>query len=106
MYLLRVARVLLIGLAPLLGLAVANAEVIVAGENNPEYKATIYRPAVHDTASSKEPVTLNLGPHLFIDDFLIDKTTNVTRHVNCPKRIRICLIRLSPARMISTFSLI
>jgi hypothetical protein len=66
----------------------AADEVIVAGADNPAYKAELYRPAANTTisSSSKTPLPLRTGPHLFIDDYLIDKTTNVTRRVNSPKR--------------------
>jgi hypothetical protein len=66
--------------------AASGAEVVEAGEDNPEYKATLYRPAAHATMSPKTPLALRLGPHLLIDDYLIDKTTNVRRRVNVPQR--------------------
>jgi len=61
-------------------------EIITAGEGNPAYKALLYRPAANATMSPKEPLRLRPGPHLFIDDYLIDKTASVTRRVNCPVR--------------------
>ncbi|MBN1420750.1 MAG: hypothetical protein JXP34_18410 [Planctomycetes bacterium] len=65
----------------------ATAEdVVTAGEDDPAYEAELYRPAAHATMTAKEPLALKPGPHLLIDDHLIDKTTNVTRRVNCPAR--------------------
>jgi hypothetical protein len=66
--------------------AAAAAEPVTAGANNPAYKAELYRPAANATISPKEPLPLAVGPHLFIDDYLIDKATNVGRRVNCPVR--------------------
>jgi hypothetical protein len=63
-----------------------GADVVAAGEGHPEYRATLYRPAANATMSPKTPLELRAGPHLFIDDYWIDKTTNVRRRVNAPKR--------------------
>lgn len=48
-------------------------------------RSNIYRP---DQAISRtnEPVLLGLGPHLFVDDYLIGQSRNVTRRVNRPQR--------------------
>lgn len=64
----------------------AADEVLTAGQDNPAYKALLYRPGANATLSPKKPLPLGPGPHLFIDDYLIDKTANVTRRVNCPER--------------------
>ncbi len=64
----------------------AGNEVFTAGEGNPAYKALLYRPAVNATMSPKKALRLRPGPHLFIDDYLIDKTVKVTRRVNRPLR--------------------
>lgn len=49
------------------------------------FKASIYQklkePVKHDG-----PIVLKPGPHLFVDDYLIQTSSNVTRRVNCPKR--------------------
>lgn len=37
-------------------------------------------------ADSAEPIQLRAGPHLFIDDFLIESSVNLTRKVNALKR--------------------
>lgn len=34
----------------------------------------------------RDPVALRPGPHLFVDDFLIEAASNVTRRVNVPRR--------------------
>lgn len=64
----------------------AAGEVLTAGQDHPAYKAVLYRPNANATMSPKKPLPLGPGPHLFIDDYLIDKTANVTRRVNRPAR--------------------
>jgi hypothetical protein len=50
-------------------------------------KASIYTPATtRPTAAAAEPIRLDRGPHLFIDDFLIAESKNVRRVVNRPQR--------------------
>ena len=46
--------------------------------------AKLYSPGTRPTA--KAPIRLRPGPHLFIDDFLIESSSGVTREVNCPRR--------------------
>lgn len=66
---------------------VANgSEVMQAGKNNPAYKAAVYRPAPEAAPPAKEPIRLRPGPQLFLDEFLIGKSDNVKRRVNCPAR--------------------
>lgn len=36
--------------------------------------------------SAKEPIELQPGPHLFLDEFLIASSSNITREVNVPAR--------------------
>ena len=48
-------------------------------------KASIYRPATTRLVAA-EPIKLERGPHLFIDDFLIAESKNVRRVVNRPQR--------------------
>lgn len=66
--------------------AAIGAEVIEAGKDSPAYCAELYRPAANTTVSPKKPIDLSAGPQLFIDDYLIDKTENVSRRVNSPAR--------------------
>jgi hypothetical protein len=49
-----------------------------------ETKAEIYLPEKKRAAS--EPIRLPSGPHLFLDDFLIASSTDLTRRVNRPRR--------------------
>ncbi|MEO6034186.1 MAG: hypothetical protein ABIQ35_02910 [Verrucomicrobiota bacterium] len=39
-----------------------------------------------DSKSSREPIVLNPGPHLFLDEFLVENSSNVLRRVNPPVR--------------------
>lgn len=57
-----------------------------AGQDDAARKNAVYRPAANGSMSAKKPVALRPGPHLFIDDFLIDQTSDVRRRVNCPVR--------------------
>jgi hypothetical protein len=59
--------------------------VIEAGKDNPAYKAKLYRPA---TSTATEPIRLRPGPQLFVDDYLVGKSVDVKRRVNCPVRDR------------------
>ncbi len=68
------------------GLEAYGSEVIRAEAGNPACKAQLYRPAANLTMSPKKPLSLRPGPHLFIDDYLIDKTANIVRRVNSPVR--------------------
>lgn len=42
--------------------AATGAEIVQAGEDNPEYRATLYRPAANATMSPKTPLALRVGP--------------------------------------------
>lgn len=46
--------------------------------DTPEWAAAIRRP--------ERPITLRPGPHLFLDDYLIESSQNLTRRVNSPLR--------------------
>ena len=35
---------------------------------------------------STSPIILRAGPHLLLDDYLIEQSSNVTRRINCPQR--------------------
>ncbi len=59
--------------------------VAEAGKDNPAYRASVYRPAT-SAPEAKEPIRLRPGPQLFLDEFLIAKSENVSRRVNCPVR--------------------
>ena len=63
-----------------------GVEVVQAGKNNEAIKATIYRPSTDAASSNKEPIRLQPGPHLFIDDYLIAKSDGFSRRVDCPAR--------------------
>ena len=47
-------------------------------------------------AQSSEPIAVGHGPHLFIDEFLIDQKTNVTLTVNPPQRKELVMIADKP----------
>ena len=36
--------------------------------------------------TTAKPILLRAGPHLLLDDYLIEQTSNVTRRINCPHR--------------------
>src|SRR5687768_869271 len=39
-----------------------------------------------DSKPSPAPIVLNPGPHLFLDEFLVESSSNVVRRVNPPVR--------------------
>lgn len=49
-----------------------------------ETKAVIY--AAGGNVAASGPIRLGRGPHLFLDDLLIDSSANLARKVNCPPR--------------------
>ncbi len=49
-----------------------------------EDKSAIYRPATAKTPTTA--IRLGPGPHLFLDEFLIESSSNVTRRINMPNR--------------------
>ena len=52
-----------------------------------ESKASIYaRPSTHPAAAASAPITLTSGPHLLIDDQLIESSHNIRRVVIRPSR--------------------
>jgi len=55
-----------------------------AGLWSAENKSAIYSPSARKGASTT-PV-LGPGPHLFLDEFLIESSSNLTRRVNAPQR--------------------
>ena len=57
----------------------ACEEVPVSYEN-----AALYSPG--QTPQSSAPIVLGAGPHLFIDDYLVDPSSSATRHVHKPER--------------------
>jgi hypothetical protein len=71
----------------LLGITVGRgAEIVEAGKPGQAVGASVYRSGGEATPIAKEPIPLRPGPQLFIDDYLIGKTINVRRRVNCPVR--------------------
>jgi len=60
--------------------------VVSAPSGDEEWNSALYRPGQEDASRASEPIRLKAGPHLLVDDFLIERCTNVTRRVNCPKR--------------------
>ena len=51
-----------------------------------EFRSGIYQPGKVVPARGQGPICLGPGPHLFIDDFLIQSSANVKRRVNRPRR--------------------
>lgn len=49
-------------------------------------RSCIYQPGEVVPTHGRGPIRLRCGPHLFVDDFLIEWSENVTRHVNRPPR--------------------
>jgi hypothetical protein len=72
------------------GIAAIVVAMIVASQTRAAdivSKASIYAPATTRPAgSAAEPIELQRGPHLFIDDFLIAESKNVRRVVSPPQR--------------------
>jgi hypothetical protein len=64
----------------------AGPRVVSAPAGDEEWNSSIYRPGRKERAGPGEPVRLGAGPHLFVDDLLIDRSTNVKRRVNRPRR--------------------
>jgi len=60
--------------------------VVSIPQGDEEVKAGIYGTSPEPTSRGGEPIRLRPGPHLFIDDFLIERTSNVRRRVNPPQR--------------------
>src|SRR5687768_3831278 len=48
--------------------------------------AMIAAAGVRDTAGAEAPLTLGSGPHLFLDDHLIQRSAGVTRRIRSPER--------------------
>jgi hypothetical protein len=62
-----------------------GASVISAPTGDEPVKSSIYHPG-QKAATGLGPIRLRCGPHLFVDDFLIASSANVTRRVNRPER--------------------
>ncbi len=60
--------------------------VISAPRGDEDVCASVYRPGRQAGRHADEPIRLEAGPHLFIDDFLIAESSGVTRRVNRPER--------------------
>jgi len=50
------------------------------------FRSNIYRPGQVVPERGQGPIRLGLGPHLFVDDYLIQSSTKVKRRVNRPQR--------------------
>jgi len=59
--------------------------VVSVPSGDDEFKANIYQ-KLNKPVTRDSPIVLKNGPHLFIDDYLIQTSSNVTRRVNCPMR--------------------
>lgn len=66
--------------------------VISVPTGSEEFKSSIYghsregQPSPQAARDARSPLRLRLGPHLFVDDFLVAETSNVRRRVNPPRR--------------------
>jgi len=60
--------------------------VISAPKGDEPVCASIYRPGQREGRQSDEPLRLGGGPQLFVDDFLIEESSGLTRRVNRPTR--------------------
>ena len=80
----------------LLARAIANGTVPAGSAGEPsvvavptgseEFASAIYQKAVKERKPRTGPIRLRPGPHLFIDDFLVEKSQDIKRRVNCPRR--------------------
>ena len=75
----------ILALAVLAGMAILAFADQEGAEKTPltNSRASIYVPGY---AGDTRPLALNRGPHLFIDDFLISESDNITRNVCIPVR--------------------
>ena len=64
----------------------AGSTVVAAPAGGEVSKAAIYRPGSAAVAPGGPAVRLGLGPHLLVDDFLIQRSTKLRRRVNVPAR--------------------
>ena len=82
-------RWLIVGLAVHVAIASTRADepaVVFVPNGTEAIEASLYRPTPDGTQRGEKPIRLTTGPHLFIDDFLIEKASGVERRVNCPVR--------------------
>ncbi len=70
----------------LIGAAAWGEEPMPSAENIPlsNTKAMIYEPG--STTRPGAPISLGVGPHLFLDEYLIERVENVERVVDAPQR--------------------
>ncbi len=84
------ASVGLLGLCHTMRVAVAVAgdspQVISVPRGDEEVCACIYRPGTAAKRPASGPIRLGAGPHLFLDDDLIEVCAGLTRRVNRPVR--------------------
>jgi hypothetical protein len=64
-----------------------GAVTIAGAADGNESKASIYLPPALRVPVGT-PIPLKAGPHLFVDDFLVESSSNITRKVNMPARDR------------------
>lgn len=64
--------------------AAPDEPVVSAPAGDEEDCSSVYMPG--QTSRPAEPLSLAVGPHLFIDDYLVDQTDGITRRVNRPLR--------------------
>ena len=63
-----------------------EAGVVFVPNGAEAIESSLYRAAPTAGQRDKEQIRLTPGPHLFIDDFLIERTSGLKRRVNCPIR--------------------
>ncbi len=61
-----------------------NTPVMSVPAGDEAFNASIYEPG--ESPARDEPLLLGAGPHLFVDDYLIEAGTGLTRRVNRPER--------------------
>lgn len=64
----------------------AAPRVVSAPNGSEEFRSGVYQKPGKQPRPRAATVRLRSGPHLFIDDFLIEQSQNVKRRVNCPGR--------------------
>lgn len=69
----------------MLALVVCGSLTLAKSADGSENKSSIYAPSAAGT-SGGSPIHLKPGPHLFLDEYLIASSSNITRKVNVPPR--------------------
>ncbi len=68
--------------------AAETQSVISVPRGDEEVCASIYRPGRQAGRDAGKPIRLGPGPHLLVDDFLVEDASGLQRRVNCPLRDR------------------